>query len=156
MERSIGGHSFILVGTIRPERNERGEVIGHLPQSEYRNEKNRPLNRYGEGPFCRFRVARGWRLSGVYILMNGDIPLYVGQCQNLEARWGSNGFGGISPANCYKGGQETNCRINNLIYRETESGAEFELLFHPVEGNEHALRDIEGELVSALKPSWNR
>ena len=153
--RTVAGHSFVFVGSIRPERDERGEVIGDLPQSRYRNERNLPLNRYGEGPFCRFRVALGWQQSGVYVLMAGGNPLYVGECQNLEDRWGPRGYGCISPRNCYKGGQETNCRINNLIYWETKSDAEFELLFHPVEGNEHTRRDVESELVSALKPPWN-
>ena len=153
---TVAGHSFVFVGSVRPERDERGEVIGNLPQSGYPNERSLPLNRYGEGPFCEFRVASGWKQSGVYVLMAGGNPLYVGECQNLEDRWGRRGYGHISPRNCYKGGQETNCRINNLIYWETKSGAEFELLFNRVEGNEHTRRDIESELVSALKPPWNR
>ena len=155
VERSFAGYSFESVGPIQPARDESGEVIGELPQPRYRNENNLPLNNYGEGPFCRFRVARGWQSSGTYILVNGDVPLYVGECQNLEDRWGPNGYGGISPRNCFKGGQETNCRVNNLIYKETKSGAGFDLWFHPVEGDKHARLVIENELIAALNPPWN-
>ena len=153
--RSFAGYSFESVGPIQPARDESGEVIGELPQPRYRNENNLPLNKYGRGPFCRFRVARGWQSSGVYVLMNGDDPLYVGECQNLDDRWGSNGYGGISPRNCYKGGQETNCRINNLIYKDTKTGAGFELWFHPVERDKRAREAVESELIDSLNPPWN-
>ena len=155
-QRCVGGLLFSHVGPVRPNRNQCGEVIGELPQSRFRNERNLPLNKYGEGPFCRFRVALGWGRSGVYVLMNGDTPLYVGECQDLEVRWGPTGYGSISPRNCYKGGQETNCRINNLIYRGTKTGAGFNLWFYPVEGDKHSRTAIERELVSVLSPPWNR
>ena len=160
VEHSFAGYSFECVGPIQPKRDGRGEVIGELPQPRYRNENNLPLNNYGKGPFCRFRVARGWQSSGVYILMKGEEPLYAGETQNLEDRWGSIGYGGISPRNCYKGGQETNCRINNLIYRDTKTGAGFELWFHPVEGDKRA-RGSRRERIdrfpkSALEPHYPR
>ena len=28
----------------------------------------------------------------------------------------NNGYGRISPRNCFQGGQSTNCRVNNLIF----------------------------------------
>ena len=155
-ERRFAGYSFTRVGPIRPERDERGEIIGHLPHYRFRNEGNLPLNNYGKGPFCRFRIAKGFRCSGVYVLMNGDDPLYVGECQNLDGRWGPNGYGSISPRNCFKGGQETNCRINNLIYNETKAGSGFDLWFHPVEGDKQARLAVESELVSILRTPWNR
>jgi hypothetical protein len=39
----------------------------------------------------------------------------VGECANLSARFNT-GYGNISPKNCFKGVQETNCRLNNLLY----------------------------------------
>ena len=154
--RTFAGYTFDPVGPIQLERDERGEVTGHLPQSRFSNERNLPLNKYGAGPFCRFRVAKGWHYGGVYILTNGNDPLYVGECENLERRWGSQGYGNISPRNCYKGGQETNCRINNLIFVGAKSGAEFGLWFRAVDGDKHARRAIESELISFLLPPWNR
>ena len=112
MRHSIEGYLFNLIGTIEPLRGDDDRITEETPQSRYRNRKALPLNNYGRGPFCRFRVARGCRDSGVYIIASGATALYVGECQNLEDRYGSNGYGGISPRNCFRGGQETNCRIN--------------------------------------------
>ncbi len=156
LEHSFAGLSFSYIGPIRPERDERGEIIEELPQSKFRNERDLPLHKYGEGPFCQFRVAFGWQQSGIYVLTNGDDPCYVGECQNLEDRWGTTGYGRISPRNCYKGGQETNCRVNNLIYRETKTGAKLALWFHSIDGDKQDRLAVESELVAALKPPWNR
>ena len=156
IEGTFAGYSFKQVGPVLPERDDGGEVIAELPQSKFRNERKIPLHKYGRGPFCRFRIAKGWPRSGVYVLADGDDSLYVGECQDLESRWGLNGYGGISPRNCYTGGQETNCRINNLIYRETKAGARLHLWFHPVEGGKQARLAIESRLVASLRPPWNR
>ena len=155
-ERTFADYTFNHVGPIRPERDKRGEVIGHLPQSRFQNESNLPLNKYGSGPFCRFRVAMGWHYSGIYVLAHGEDSLCVGECEDLDRRWGPNGYSNISPRNCYKGGQETNCRINNLIFEKSKAGAEFDLWFVPTEGDKQARLEIERELVSALNPPWNR
>lgn len=155
-QRRIVDISFSHVGAIRPQRDRRGEVIAELPQTRFRNERKLPLHKYGRGPFCRFRVAVGWQRSGIYVLTNRDIPLYVGECQNLENRWGPNGYGGISPRNCYTGGQETNCRINNLIYAGTKTGTEYDLWFHPEVDDKQARLTVERRLVAALRPPWNR
>lgn len=155
-QRRIADLSFSHVGAIRPQRDRHGEVIAELPQTRFRNERKLPLHKYGRGPFCRFRVAVGWQRSGVYVLTNGNIPLYVGECQNLENRWGPNGYGGISPRNCYTGGQETNCRINNLIYAGTKTGAVYDLWFHAIAGDKQARLTVESKLVATLRPLWNK
>ena len=155
-QRRIADLSFSHAGAIRPQRDRRGEVIAELPQARFRNERNLRLHKYGRGPFCRFRVAMGWQQGGVYVLTNGHTPLYVGECQNLENRWGPNGYGGISPRNCYTGGQETNCRINNLIYTGAKTGAGFDLWFHPIVGGKQARLTVECKLVAALRPPWNK
>ena len=156
MEKNFAAYAFEYVGAIQPERDRRDAVIEDLPQSKYRNGRNLPLHNYGRGPFCRFRVAQGWRQGGVYVLADGNKPLYVGECQDLESRWGTQGYGRISPRNCYQGGQETNCRINNLIYKRSMAGATFDLWFHPIEGGKPARVSVESELMAALKPPWNR
>ena len=133
-ERRFGGFRFSYVGPILPERDSRGELIGELPQSRFSNNRNLSLSRYGVGPFCRFRVAQGWKCTGVYVLTRGDDVCYVGEAQDLERRWGPMGYGHISPRACYEGGQDTNCRINNLLYSESKTGGRFQLWFHPIEG----------------------
>jgi hypothetical protein len=39
----------------------------------------------------------------------------------LSARFNA-GYGNISPKNCFKGGQETNCRVNNLVHSAALAG----------------------------------
>ena len=155
-QRRIAGLFFSYVGPIRPQRDRSGGVIEDKPQSRFVNERNLRLHKYGHGPFCRFHVAEGWKWNGVYILMTENSPLYVGECENLERRWGSMGYGTISPRACFTGGQETNCRINNLIYRGTKIGAGFDLWFHPIVGGKQARLTVESRLVAALRPPWNK
>ena len=155
-ERQFGGLRFSSVAPILPERDARGRVVEHFPHSRFRNRSNLPLSRYGAGPFCRFRVAQGWSKSGVYVLTQGDEVRYVGECKDLDRRWGPMGYGHISPRACYKGGQDTNCRINNLIHTESKAGGRFHLWLHGVEGNKQARLCVESLLVASLAPSWNR
>ena len=155
-ERHFGGLIFSYAGPILPVRDDCGNVIGEMPQARYRNERHLPLHRYGGGPFCKFLVAKSWKQEGVYVLAGAEYPLYIGECQSLEARWGANGYGAISPRACYKGGQQTNCRINNLIYRQARAGAELYLWFRSVDGGKPVRADVEDALVACLRPSWNR
>ncbi len=156
MRRSIEGHLFEQVGAIEPLRGDDGGLIEEMPQSRYRNTDGLPLNNYGHGPFCRFRVARGQQEAGVYIIASGETALYVGECQSLKDRYGSNGYGGISPRNCFRGGQETNCRINTLIFHACKGGDELGLWFHRADGGKATRVEIETRLKDALKPAWNR
>lgn len=153
--RSFGGQTFAYVGPILPKRNGRGAVFEDFPQPRYRNERKLPLHRFGGGPFCRFRIAPGWRQSGVYVLAGDDGALYVGECEDLERRW-RNGYARIAPRACFKNGQETNCRINNLIYQSATGGARFGLWFFPVEGGKAARLEVEKAMKAALRPVWNR
>jgi len=78
-------------------------------------------------------------------------PQYVGECANLSARFNT-GYGNISPKNCFKGGQETNCRLNNLLYSAIVAGQRISLWFFQTadyKAMELALRDT-------LKLRWNR
>lgn len=155
-EHSAAGYTLSLVGPIRPKRDRVGAVIDHFPQPRYRNKRNLPLHTYGRDSYGRFRLPPGWRRSGAYVLTSSDgEPLYVGECQNLESRW-NDGYGRISPRNCYLGGQETNCRINSLIHQGTKVGGKFDLWFYPVNGGKRAREAVESELIAALKPLWNR
>ena len=155
-DRRYCGLIFSYVGRILPDRDERGDVIRMMPQARYQNDSNLPLHNYGDGPFCKFRVAVGWRRGGVYVLATAERPLYVGECESLEARWGAPGYRNISPRACFKGGQETNCRINNLIYTRAKTGVQLDLWFLPIGGGKPARADVEDELVACLRPPWNR
>ena len=149
MKRLIAEYEFAKVGRIQLDRD------NEMPQSRYVKANQTPLHQYGNGPFCHFSIAKGWKKGGVYVLADGDNALYVGECQNLETRWGPIGYGTISPRHCYKGGQETNCRINNLILQTSKSGTEMTLWFHEIEGGKRERLVIEIKLVQILKLPWN-
>lgn len=147
----VEGFEFGLVGEIQPLRASDGAVNAHMPQSRYANARGDPLNRYGAGPFCKFAIPRTYRQSGVYLIKAGDDLKYVGECANLSARFNA-GYGNISPKNCFKGGQETNCRLNNLIYDATTGGKPLALWFHATPD----YKAVEVVLRSKLRAPWNR
>jgi len=145
------GHDFHLVFAIEPLRMSDGTVRAYWPQSRYANRGSLPLNRYGNGPFCKFKVPGDLRESGVYaITIDGELR-YIGKCENLTLRF-NNGYGNISPRNCFIGGQETNCRINNLIYRDSNAGRLVDVWFCATDHHE----DKEKQLLNSLKLAWHR
>jgi hypothetical protein len=147
----IGGHRFEHVGDIQPERNDDGSLREYMPQSKYVNARQLPLKRYGAGPFCKFKIPNRLALSGVYILtIDGEVR-YVGECANLSARFNA-GYGNISPKNCFKGGQETNCRLNNLIYHAACTRQSISLWFLQTAD----YKVIEAAIRAALRLAWNR
>lgn len=87
--------AFSCVGTIKPDRDESGVLLVHAPQGRYANERALPLNKYGAGPFCAFRVRGLPHSSGVYVYILGGEPVYVGQAVDLDARFYA--YGHISP-----------------------------------------------------------
>ncbi|MCH2395078.1 MAG: GIY-YIG nuclease family protein [Oceanibaculum sp.] len=148
---NVEGFEFSFVADIQPARSLDGAIAALLPQSRYANVRGDPLNRYGSGPFCKFTIPKTYKQSGVYLVMAGDNLKYVGECSNLSARFNS-GYGIISPKNCFKGGQETNCRINNLIYTTVSDGEMLELWFHSSSNH----KAIEAILRKNINATWNK
>ena len=148
---SISDCRFSLVCEIHPERTNSGEICKIMPQHRYDNIRNLPLNNYGKGPFCKFKVPNDYNFCGVYVIFVDGSPKYVGECQNLSNRFNM-GYGNISTRNCFVGGQETNCRINNLIFQETKKGSFVVLWFHQTEDH----KAIELNLRNHIKFEWNK
>lgn len=142
--------NFELVCPIEPERNTDGTIKEFLPQSRYPNRKNLLLNKYGNGPFCKFKIPSTIKSCGVYAIMVDGTLKYIGECTNLSSRYNA-GYGNISPRNCYIGGQETNCRINNLIFRAISEGESTILWFHATA----EYKKLETELRASERPKWN-
>ncbi len=133
------------------------------------------LNRYGNGPFCKFRINMDITAPGVYAILENEKVKYIGQTMNLTNRFnGSGGYGSISDANRYKPkGQATNCRINNKILMSCLMNNCITLWFFPIaefeikakqttleeekELNKKGLKrkKIEDTLISAICPVWN-
>lgn len=147
----IDGYPFTFVARIEPTRDADGVITSQLPQPRYRNVRGLPLNNYGAGPFCKFTIPRHFRQCGVYVILSGDTLKYVGECADLSRRFNA-GYGNISPKNCFKGGQETNCRLNNLIYSALNAGETLTLHFHQTD----EYKAVEAVLRAKLRPPWNR
>ncbi len=151
MVRVIEGVPFQYVCDIVPE-SEIGKPKEFMPQSKYNNKHGLSLHKHGHGPFCRFSIPNTFNLkTGVYLIVVDDEPKYVGECEDLGWRYNT-GYGNISPRNCFKGGQSTNCRINNLILMETKKDSKVELFF--LETDERFT--LERELIRKLGSEWNR
>ena len=147
----IADREFEHICDIEPARGTDGSVLQFMPQDRYNNARNIPLNKYGTGPFCKFKIPNRFQASGVYVLTINDEVRYVGECANLSARFNT-GYGNISPKNCFKGGQETNCRLNNLVCRTAEVGGHISLWFFRTAD----YKSLEAGLRFTLNPAWNR
>lgn len=151
MRIKIGRYEFDRVCAIEPEKNPDGSIKEFMPQSRYHNGGDVPLNRYGGGPFCKFKIHNDRNFCGVYAVVVEDQVKYIGECANLSSRYNM-GYGNISPRNCFVGGQETNCRLNNLIFLKASVGAKLSLWFFPTD----EYKAIEQELRNSERPEWNR
>lgn len=153
-EKNIAGRTFEYVCQIIPKTDQNRRTLEFFPQSRYDNRKKRPLHKYGAGPFCKFAMdGRRWK-SGVYVIMADDVIQYVGECEDLYSRF-NNGYGNISPRNCFGGGQPTNCRINSHILECHKSGTRIRLYFLELrDGSERF--GIEDSLITRLEPPWNK
>ena len=152
---SLGGIRFTTSVEIAPEKAPNGRVRAHMPQSRYQKADAKPLNPHGAGPFCRFMAAEQAELPqapGVYVLTIDGAPTYVGKAHNLAQRWGPQGYGTISPANCFIGGQSTNCRINHEIFKAARAD-QFIQVWARQERDDPS--HMETRLIRALQPPWN-
>ncbi|MBV9199464.1 MAG: GIY-YIG nuclease family protein [Alphaproteobacteria bacterium] len=147
----LASYGFDFICEIKPEKNSDGSVTQFMPQYRYENFANLPLNKYGLGPFCKFQIPDNNESRGVYIVTIHGKVQYVGECENLSSRFNM-GYGNISPRNCFKGGQETNCRLNNLVYRATAADETILLWFYHTMDN----KKVEAELRRTLMAPWNR
>jgi hypothetical protein len=145
--RLILGYEFWLVGELVIERDAHGRLLQYshaLPPDV------RP-NPFSAGPFCRFGLSAAPHAAGVYaIIVDGTIQ-YIGECVDLAKRFGSTGYGLISPRNCHHDGQSTNCRLNSRVLAAAATGVASEVWFR-LSDDRHAL---EASLIAELGPAWN-
>jgi hypothetical protein len=133
-----------------PEKNIYGAINEYSPHKKYINAAVAKINKYGMGPFCKFRIPANLNLAGVYAIKVEDSIKYVGECESLSRRFNA-GYGNISPRNCFIGGQSTNCKINSYILKEKQKGCKIHLYF--VETDDRIL--LGRELITQYKPEWN-
>ena len=148
--RNFGGRMFELITEIDPKRDSNGEIFLDHPECRYGKADTAKLHRYGEGPFCKFRVSNAPRVAGVFVLVVEEGPAYVGQGRSLERRF-NNQIGHIAPSDCYPRGQSTNCRLNKLILAEAQADRKVQLWIHRTTD----IEALKSELRDSLELPWD-
>ena len=123
-------YEFQFVQQLIPEC-ENGMIKEYAPQKQYANHEHLPVGPYGSGTFCRFSI-RTPVAPGVYLWVVAGEIIYIGETTNLLNRF-NNGYGNISPRNCYIGGQSTNCKMNKVVMEYYKKGQVIDLYFLPTE-----------------------
>jgi hypothetical protein len=75
---------------------------------------------------------------------------YIGRTVDFAGRMGPVNYGSISPKNCYRSGQSTNCKINSHVLLAVKDGQTVALYILPT--NDLA---IETGIINAVQPAWN-
>jgi len=115
------------------------------------------LNDYGDKTYCRFSIQEEDILDkkGLYAYWIGSEIVYVGKCtksDSFKVRI-KQGCGNISPKNCLKDGQVTNCRVNSLINEERKNKEiEFGVI---IMQDDVEIVAKEEQLIQDLNPRWN-
>ena len=136
------GHDFAWITEVEPDAGPDGRPMEFMPQKDYAKSDEKPLNRHGRGPFCRFLVPDLPVCPGLYAVTVDRRLAYVGIATNLRQRWGSQGYAKI---------QSTNCKINHAILLAVLKGRIVELWTR----RDTDPRPLEVRLIRELDPPWN-
>ncbi len=148
MIREIAGFPFELVGGLQFREDTDGRAFEYT----HRLSPNVIPNRYAAGPFCQFDLPEAPQVSGVYALMVADEVKYIGECEDLQSRFGPGGYGQISARNCHSDGRSTNCKVNSFVLKLHKKGGLIRVWFWPSLAER---RSVEARLISELGPPWN-
>lgn len=124
---------------------------GPFPQRRFKNVKNYPylagIDYFTE--FCHFKPNLP-KESGVYLWVVNKEIIYIGEAKDLKSRFNS-GYGNISPRNCFKGGQSTNVKMNQVALSYFKNGQTIEIYF--IKTDKH--KEIELYLLNRIKTPNN-
>lgn len=111
------------------------------------------LNSYGDEAYSRFFIlGADWlHRNGLYCYLLGEAVVYIGQSRDSFGKRINQGYGNISPKNCYLDGQATNCHINSLV---TLHRAELKLFLSEVK-DLSVIGGLEKRLIQNCQPAWN-
>jgi hypothetical protein len=111
------------------------------------------LNKHGDNVFCDFVIEKTplSRTKGVYCFTVGEVIKYFGRSHDPFEKRLNQGYGHISPKNCYLDGQSTNCHINSIIAMNDMAVAFYVC---PID-NDLEIDQLERVLISIYKPEWN-
>ena len=145
----IGRYEFDFVETIELIKGEDNNVA-YEPQQRYKKAKETPLHEYGSGEFCKFKLNYAKNVAGVYAWVINDNVIYIGEATNFKKRFNM-GYGNISPKNCYKGGQKTNCKMNKVVLEEYKNNNSIDIYFLETPN----YKEIEKELLLSFSTKYN-
>ena len=145
---TVCGYEFHFVQQLIPQC-ENGRVKEYTPQKEYSKCNGLPLGPNGSGTFCRFSI-RAHPIPGVYLWVVGNKIIYIGETSNLQRRF-NNGYGIISPRNCYVGGQSTNCKMNKVVMEYYKNGTPISLYFYQTTD----YKQVELNLLKQIRTKYN-
>lgn len=111
------------------------------------------LNENGDNTFCEFSIASTplSRLKGVYCFAIAETIKYFGRSHDPFEKRVNQGYGRISPKNCYRDGQSTNCHLNSLIAKYFN---EVSFYVCPID-DDYKIDLVEKLLINCYKPEWN-
>lgn len=112
------------------------------------------LNKYGDLNYSRFRLANESVLDsrGLYLYAHEGQLLYIGRCRDSFRKRVNQGYGMISPKNCFLDGQATNCNINSRITSFGSERIEFHVCLIP---DLQTITTLEAGLIVDYRPPWN-
>lgn len=151
---TLGDRTFKFVASLIPERDESGVIKELCPQVRYAKPKGSELHKHGHGPFCMFHITVPKGMIGVYALVVDRCIHSIGACEDL-GRLVNTGYGSISPANCFKGGQPTNCKLNQRVLAVSKAGGRVDQYFYPYARPKSDRHTLKKQLISEHLPSWN-
>ena len=111
------------------------------------------LNKYGDGTYCKFWIVTSAHSDrkGLYCFaLPGELK-YIGKTTSSFGKRMNQGYGTISPKNCYLDGQATNCHLNSSITRNRDL---VELYVCPLD-RESEIGRLERILIRQYQPEWN-
>lgn len=146
---NVQGYQFRFLQKIIPDCDKNGNILKFHPHMKYDNKNNLPLLKQGQGPFCHFTITTS-NYAGVYLWIVDKEIIYIGETEDLNRRFNM-GYGNISPRNCYKGGQSTNCKMNKLVLDLFEQGKIINLYFYETK----YYKEVERELLKKFNTLYN-
>ena len=109
------------------------------------------LNKHGDSTYCEFSIIEYLKEKGIYCFILNDTPKYIGRSHDPFGQRINQGYGHISPKNCYIDGQSPNCHVNSLI---ATNNSNVNLLVYPM-GDDTHIDVTERELIRHYQPEWN-
>ncbi len=129
-----------------------GDFVLHLKNLNDEFFKNF-LNKHGDLTYSKFYLedSRIFDSKGIYLYTKSDELVYIGRCRDSIKKRINHGYGKITPKNCFKDGQSTNCHLNHKI---TCNSVDINFWFCEISDVDSITR-IEKQLINEYKPSWN-